>query len=323
MTTPTHQEGQLVKAPATEHALKVFDETTGYNIWELGNVLAKSGFYKDTKDPYQAVVKLMYGQQMGFPPMVAITGIHVFDGNVMIGCHLLAGKVKQSGRYDYRVVFHDATRCEIQFFEITGGKREPVGVSGFTIEEAKQAGCMTKSPWQKTPRNMLYARAMGNGVRWFCPDLFTGLNVYTEGDDIPGVTIDAEVIEQPTERPANVLEIVNSTPAPAAIPAAKRTQKRGVTAEQGAALIQRASQLFANNAEYVAFVAEQCNCTVKEIGVDEFCHLISVMDARINAKAPIAAQDDQHGAKPAPVDEYLPELLDEDGNVITDPYAEG
>ena len=48
----------------------------------------------------------------------------------------------------------------------------------------------------KFPRNMLFARAMSNGQKWYCPDAFNGATVYTpeelgaetdeNGDIIPG-----------------------------------------------------------------------------------------------------------------------------------------
>jgi len=61
--------------------------------------------------------------------------------------------------------------CTIEFYE----DGRAIGRSRFTIEDAKRAG--TKN-MDKYPRNMLFARAMSNGVRWFCPDVF-GQAVYT------------------------------------------------------------------------------------------------------------------------------------------------
>ena len=49
----------------------------------------------------------------------------------------------------------------------------------------------------KFPRNMLFARSLSNGVKWFCPDIFLGAPVYTP--DELGATVDeqGEVIELP------------------------------------------------------------------------------------------------------------------------------
>jgi len=90
---------------------------------------------------------------------------------ITIGAGLMAGCVKGSGKYDYLVKKHDATACSIDF--IQAGK--VIGNSTFTIDDAKKAGTQNLD---KFPRNMLFARAMSNGVKWFCPDVFT-MPVYT------------------------------------------------------------------------------------------------------------------------------------------------
>ena len=40
--------------------------------------------------------------------------------------------------------------------------------------------------WKNYPRNMLFARAMTNGARWFCPDVYCG---YAE-EELEGVVVD-------------------------------------------------------------------------------------------------------------------------------------
>jgi hypothetical protein len=108
----------------------------------------------------------------------------------------LASLIKASGKYNYKVKRLDAKVCEIEFYE--DGK--PSGTEIFTIEEAKQAG--TKNI-DKYPKNMLFARAISNGAKFYTPDVFGGA-VYTEGeiqaDQEPEVQGFAEevVIIQPT-----------------------------------------------------------------------------------------------------------------------------
>jgi hypothetical protein len=49
--------------------------------------------------------------------------------------------------------------------------------SEFTIEDAKKAGLLTsgnRGSWEKYPRNMLFARALSNGAKWHCADIFGG-----------------------------------------------------------------------------------------------------------------------------------------------------
>lgn len=79
-----------------------------------------------------------------------------------------------------------------------------LGVSEFTMDDAVRAELVTEvvksgsdgedatitykrrekasEGWEKYPRNMLFARAMSNGVKWYCPDLFGGVPIYTEAD---------------------------------------------------------------------------------------------------------------------------------------------
>lgn len=132
----------------------------------VAKMMADSGFFADAREAAQAGVKILAGQAWGIDPFSAMTGIHLIQGRPSVGAGLMAAKVKGSGRYDYRVREMTDKVCSIEFFE----HGESIGTSTFTIEDAKKAG--TKN-LDKFPRNMLYARAMSNGVRWFCPDVFT------------------------------------------------------------------------------------------------------------------------------------------------------
>jgi hypothetical protein len=134
--------------------------------------MSKSGFFTDAADAGKAIVKILAGQEMGFGPFASMTGIFIIQGRPSIGANLMAAAVKGSGRYDYRVIELSDTACELAFFQ---GAKE-IGRSRFTMDDAKKAG--TKNV-DKFPRNMLFARAISNGVRWFCPDVFNGSAVYT------------------------------------------------------------------------------------------------------------------------------------------------
>ena len=131
----------------------------------IGEVFFKSGLFTDIKSVHQAVVKIIAGQEMGISPMAAMNGIHIIQGKPVVGAGLMAARVKSFGKYDYKVKQHDDKVCSIEFFQ---GK-ESLGVSTFTIDDAKKAG--TKN-LDKFPRNMLFARAMSNGVKWYTPDIY-------------------------------------------------------------------------------------------------------------------------------------------------------
>lgn len=171
----------------------------------LGKLLAQSGYFADSRDAGQAVVKVLAGAELGFGPIASMTGINIIKGKVTLSANLIAAAIKRSGRYNYRVRKMTDTECEIVFYE---GKEE-IGVSTFTAKDAANAG-LAGDNWRKFPRNMLFARAISNGAKWYCPDL-SGGPLYTPDelgaavDGETGEVIDAPapriVIEQPKPQP--------------------------------------------------------------------------------------------------------------------------
>ena len=153
---------------------------------ELGKVLAESGFFSDARQASQAVVKVLAGNELGFGPIASMVGVNIIQGKPAIGANLIAAKVKGSGRYDYRVTENADDVCEVAFFQ----DAKEIGRSRFTMEDAERAGLNGKDNWKKYPRNMLFARAISNGARWYCPDVFSGVTVYTPEE--LGAEVDGE-----------------------------------------------------------------------------------------------------------------------------------
>jgi hypothetical protein len=150
------------------------NEVTTINTTDMMNIskaFYESGMFTDIKSAAQAMVKISAGAEMGIPPFAAMSGIHIIQGKPTIGAGLMAANVKASNKYDYKVIEQTEKVCSIDFYK---GK-EKLGNSTFTIEEAKKAG--TKN-LDKFPKNMLFARAISNGVKWYTPDVFSG-PVYT------------------------------------------------------------------------------------------------------------------------------------------------
>lgn len=160
------------------------------DVARIAKMMADSGFFSDCKAAAQAGVKIMAGLELGIPAFAAMSGIHLIQGRPAIGANLIAAKVKSSGKYDYRVLEQSDQLCRIAFYQ---GK-EQIGVSEFSAADAKRMG--TKN-MDKMPKNMLFARAISNGVKWYCPDLFIA-PVYTPEElgasvsDDGQVTIDVE-----------------------------------------------------------------------------------------------------------------------------------
>jgi len=148
-------------------------------VMTLGQALAESKYFSDAKEASQAVVKVLAGQELGIGPIAAMSGIHIIQGKTEVGANILASLVKSpNSRYNYIIREHTNEVCVIEFFE----NDESVGVSEFSMDDAKKAGLANKDTYKQTPRNMLFARAMSNGVKWFCPDVTNGQAVYIPGE---------------------------------------------------------------------------------------------------------------------------------------------
>ena len=151
--------------------------TTMDELARVADMFAKSGMFADARDAAQAGVRILAGQAWGIDPFTAMTAVQMIQNRPAMSAGVMAAKVKGHPKYDYVVNRLDGEACEIEFFQ---GDRS-LGVSSFTIEDAKQAGYAGKQNYKQTPRNMLFARALSNGVRWFTPDVFSA-SVYTPED---------------------------------------------------------------------------------------------------------------------------------------------
>lgn len=188
---------------------------------KLGEVFAKSGYFTDAREASQAVVKILAGAELGLPAMSAMSGIYIVQGRPTLSANLMAALVKRSGRYNYRVTEHSDKACTILYFECLGGNWEQIGESRFTIEDARRAKTKNIDTF---PRNMLFARAMSNGVRWYCPDVTSG-PTYTPDELSEG--IEAEPIQGSyTEAPASPVAVVESMAGPLASPEQREQIKR-------------------------------------------------------------------------------------------------
>lgn len=199
-------------------------ELTVDEMIRVANGFAQSGLFKASGKAMglqEVFVAIMLGQEMGLGPASSVMGIHVIEGRPELSTNLQASLLKASGRYDYDVKFREdengnTSECRIQFVELLAGERKVLGVSAFSMADAERAG-LTKptrngkpSNYILYPRNMLFSRAMSNGIGWFAPDS-TLVRVYHEGEI--GGESDAPVLETPKDpapKPAEP-EVVEGT----------------------------------------------------------------------------------------------------------------
>lgn len=85
------------------------------------------------------------------------------------------------------------------------------------MEMGKRAGLTSKDVWKSFPESMLFARALTDGVRTFCPDVMMGHNAYTTEE------LGAEATSDDLPASATVVEKTISVEMAPAIPTAGKS----------------------------------------------------------------------------------------------------
>lgn len=194
-------------------------ELTVDEMSRVAVAFAKSQTFKSGRDPMtpeQIFVVILAGQELGLGPSQAVMGIKMIEGKPELSANTMAAMVKAGGKYDFRVSYSDDDPtasaedlwCEVAFFLVDGG--ESVGVSRFSKHDAEVAG-LWRNNYLKFWRNMLFARALSNGVKWFCADALR-VSAYHEGE------IEGDTFAPAPQIPAPPAQI-SATPEPDREPA--------------------------------------------------------------------------------------------------------
>lgn len=188
-------------------------------LMQLASSLHKSRLWK-TGSVEQALAVILMGRELGVGPTTALSNIIISMGKPTLGASLVGSLIQKSGRYGYYVTELTDTSVSIEFFEratlpATGGEgTKLLGVSTFTMQDAAKAGLTggRAGAWGKYDRNMLLARALTNGARWFTPGVFGGAVYDPEEFGISGTL--PPPVEDDTDEPVDA----HYTPNPASPP---------------------------------------------------------------------------------------------------------
>lgn len=181
MTVSERESGRIARSE-----IEVLPAEGGVQLRSLhqmrifGHDAAQSRFYPGIQTAEQAMVKLQFGFEMGFrQPAAILAGVHIIEGRPSMSVHMLSARIRASGKYRFAIKERTVEKCVLEFFERDGDKWLAMGESEWTMADATRAGLANKANWKNYPRAMLYARALGEGARVFCSDLFFGV-IYTE-----------------------------------------------------------------------------------------------------------------------------------------------
>lgn len=181
----------LVKAGVAPLVLRDLDECQRFAQVAIAAGIGAGGDQRAAVA--KAVIAIEYGAELKIPPMHSLAGVYIVQGKPALNYALIGSLIKGSGRYNYRIIEHTEHVAAISFSELVGDKWESCGESRFTIDDAKAAGLLGNATWKKYPKNMLFARSLTNGARWYCPDVFGGAVYLPEELDL--VAVEATVID--------------------------------------------------------------------------------------------------------------------------------
>lgn len=236
----------------------------------VGHILATSGLFTDTRSASQAAVKVLAGRELGFGAVASMRGVYLIQGRITLSANLMAAAIRRSDRYKYVIQKIDDKGCTIEFFrrDDPHGAWEACGPpSSFVEADAKRANLSNKETWKQYPRNLYFARAMANGARWYCPDVFAGHTPYTpdELSDKAKITADGEY-----DVPDVVIEV---SPAGGGSPAA------GVSSREN--VVTRVRRLIAEtNTDEKRFLAHYKRKSVETMDDEQLAGAVALLEAK-------------------------------------------
>jgi hypothetical protein len=159
-----------------------------YNL--LAQSLAKTAFvpanFKGKPDQITAV--MMYGREIGLPPMTTLQNTYEVYGRVGMYAEQLRAMILDAG-HDFTIDEMTSDRCTL-----SGQRkgRERWETFTYTMDQAKTAGLYAQNEqYRKRPVEMLFARATGIMAHAMFPDVIRGMAAVEELEDLGGAAVEA------------------------------------------------------------------------------------------------------------------------------------
>jgi hypothetical protein len=175
--------------------------------------------------PDEAAVAIIFGNEIGLPPMTALQMVAVINGRPGVFGDALPGLAMNKGLIrDMREHFEGEPFRDdfVAVCEVVRPNGTPV-IQRFSVADAKRAGLWDKAgPWKQYPKRMLQWRARGWAIRDAAPNLLFGMTA-EELQDI-------ETAEMP-RGPDTARDITPEQPAPGPRAAAEAAMEAIMTVE--------------------------------------------------------------------------------------------
>lgn len=170
----------------------------------VGQVAKFAGYIAGTEfvpkslrdSPAAATAAIMYGREVGLPPMTSLTQTHVIEGRPSMAAEAMRALVLAAG-HDIEVTESTGGICKMRARRRGSERWTPEVV--WTLDMARAAGLLNKSNWKNWPRRMLQARATSELCELYFPDVILGFRSVEELEDMGGEeTAPAQVVQGTT-----------------------------------------------------------------------------------------------------------------------------
>jgi len=161
---------------------------------KIGTMAIKSGFLPSSiKTPEQAIIIALKGKELGIPPLQAFAQIAVVNGKPTMSAELMQALIlKNIPTAEISFVENSNEKCIIK---TRRSSNQEYSVFSFTIDDAKNAGLLTKQVWKQYPSAMLKARCISSMARALYADAIMGVSYVPEELDA-NVNKDGEIVEE-------------------------------------------------------------------------------------------------------------------------------
>lgn len=175
-----------VRQPETREIAKAdtdsWIEVVGEVAKFAGYIAATEFVPKSLRDsPAAATAAIMYGRELGLPPMTALTQTHVIEGKPAMSAEAMRAQVIAAG-HDIQVLESTGAVCRMRARRRGSDEWTPEVV--WSIDMARAAGLLSKNNWKNFPRRMLQARCSSELCELHFPDVVLGFKSVEEMEDL-------------------------------------------------------------------------------------------------------------------------------------------
>lgn len=166
-------------------------------LWQLAKIILESGMApRGLNTVAKVTVAIQFGAEFGVPPLAAVRGVAVIEGQPSWKGDMALALCRASGLLDNFKKWHEGEGMKRKAIVVSKRKDDPEPMrTEFNVDDAILAGLwgMTSRngepmPWKQYPDRMLYYRALGFNLRDNFPEVMMGTVTAEERADYPPAT---------------------------------------------------------------------------------------------------------------------------------------